>query len=122
MKTIWIIAKCLLAGLLIFAGVMHFAKSDFFLRIMPPYIPLHLELVQLSGVCEIGLGIMLLIPRCSRMAGWGIVALLVTVFPANIHLYLHQEIVPASPIVHFLRLPLQGLLILWAYAYTKTGN
>ena len=122
MKSIWFITKCLLAGLMVFAGVMHFVKSDFFLKIMPPYIPLHLELVHLSGVFEIALGIGLLIPRFSQMAAWGIVALLIAVFPANIYLYQHQDIVPAAPIVHFLRLPLQGLLILWAYVYTKSGN
>ena len=53
---------------MVFAGVMHFIRSDFFLKIMPPYLPLHLELVYLSGVFEIGLGICLLIPRFSRFA------------------------------------------------------
>jgi len=64
------------------------------------------------------LGILLLIPRTSRLAAWGIIALLIAVFPANVHLYLHQEILPAPPILHLLRLPLQVLLILWAYSFT----
>lgn len=98
---------------------MHFINPGFFLKIVPPYLPLHLELVYLSGVCEIALGIMLLIPSLSRFAAWGIIALLIAVFPANIYLYQHQEIVPATPTVHFLRLLLQGVLIFWAYWHTK---
>ena len=51
----------------------------------------------------------------------GIVALLIAVFPANIYLYQHQDVLPAPPIIHFLRLPLQGLFILWAYWHTQRG-
>lgn len=98
---------------------MHFIRPGFFLKIMPPYFPLHLELVYLSGVIEIGLGICLLIPSISRCAAFGIIALLIAVFPANIYLYQHQEIVPASPTVHLLRLLFQGVLILWAFWFTK---
>ena len=112
-------SKCLLSLLMVFAGTMHLINPGFFLKIMPPYLPFHLELVYLSGVIEIGLGICLLIPRLSHLAAWGIVALLVAVFPANIYLYQHQEIVPASPAVHLLRLLLQGVLILWAYWHTR---
>lgn len=119
MTTIKTISKWLLAVLMLFAGVMHLISPGFFLKIMPPYLPFHLELVYVSGVCEIALGLCLLIPRFSRFAAWGIIALLIAVFPANIYLYQHQEIVPASPTVHFLRLPLQGLLILMAYWQTR---
>ena len=86
---------------------------------MPPYLPLHEELVLVSGLCEILLGVLLLIPRCSRWAAWGIIALLIAVFPANIYLYQNQEILPASPIIHLLRLPLQGVFILWAFWHTR---
>lgn len=122
MKILRSIAKCLLASLLLFAGVMHFVRADFFLKVMPPYIPLHLEIVYLSGVCEIALGTMLLIPRFSQLAGWGIVALLIAVFPANVYVYQHQEIIPAPPLVHLLRLILQGFLIWWAYSYTRASH
>ena len=86
---------------------------------MPPYLPLHRELVYLSGVFEIALGVSLLIPRFSRLAAWGIIALLIAVFPANIYVYQHQELIPGSPILHFLRLPLQGVFLLWAYWHTR---
>ena len=112
----------LLAVMMVFAGVMHLISPNFFLKIMPPYLPLHLELVYLSGVFEIGLGICLLIPRFSRFAAWGIIALLIAVFPANIYLYQHQEIVPASPTVHFLRLLFQGALIWMAFWHTRKSE
>ena len=116
--TIKTISQWLLSLLMVFAGVMHFVNPAFFLKIMPPYLPFHWELVHVSGVCEVVLGILLLIPRFSRFAAWGIIALLIAVFPANIYLYQHQEIVPASPTVHFLRLLLQGVLIGMAYWHT----
>lgn len=109
----------MLAIFMIGAGTMHFVNPGFYLRIMPPYLPLHDELVLLSGVCEVVLGVLLLVPRCSRWAAWGIIALLIAVFPANIYLYQHQDILPASPIIHLLRLPLQGVFILWAYWHTR---
>lgn len=112
-------AKYLLALVLVVAGTLHFIRPDFYLKIMPPYMPWHLELVYLSGVIEVVLGLLLPVPRFSRWAAWGIIALLIAVFPANIYLYQHQEIVPGSPLLHFLRLPLQAALILWAYWHTK---
>ena len=111
--------KMLLAVFMVGAGTTHFVNPDFFLKIMPPYLPWHLPLVQLSGLFEIALGLLLLVPRFSRLAAWGIVALLIAVFPANIYLYQHQDLLPASPLVHLLRLPLQAVFILWAWWYTK---
>ena len=89
---------------------------------MPPYLPLHRELVYLSGFFEMALGVLLLVPRLLRLAAWGIVALLIAVFPANIYLYQHQDLLPASPLVHLLRLPLQGAFLLWAYWHTTGSN
>jgi uncharacterized membrane protein len=116
------ISKYLLALFMVGAGAMHFIMPDFYRKIMPSYLPLHLELVYLSGFCEIALGLLLPLPRFSRFAAWGIVALLIAVFPANIFVYQHQELLPAAPIIHFLRLPLQGVFILWAYWHTKRGE
>jgi uncharacterized membrane protein len=113
------VSKYLLAIFMVGAGTMHFVRTDFYVKIMPPYLPLHRELVYLSGVIEIALGVLLLIPRFSRLAAWGIIALLIAVFPANIYVYQHQELIPGSPILHFLRLPLQGVFLLWAYWHTR---
>lgn len=113
------VSKLLLAALMLGAGTMHFVRPDFFERIVPPYLPCHRHLVYLSGACEAVLGSLLLVPRFSRLAAWGIIALLIAVFPANIYLYQHQELLPASPLTHLLRLPLQAIFVLWAYWHTK---
>jgi uncharacterized membrane protein len=118
MHQIKTISKYVLAIFIVVAGTMHFVNPEFYLKIMPPYLPLHNELVLISGACEVLLGVLLLIPKCSRLAAWGIMALLIAVFPANVYLYQHQDILPASPIVHLLRLLLQGVFILWAYWHT----
>ena len=122
MRIVKTASKYALAIFMIGAGVMHFVNPEFFLKIMPPYLPLHNELVLLSGVFELLLGVLLLVPRCSRLAAWGIIALLIAVFPANIYLYQHQEILPASPIIHLMRLPLQGLFVLWAFWHTRPAK
>ena len=122
MSRIKTISKYLLAIFMIGAGTMHFVNPEFFLKIVPPYLPLHKELVLVSGICEVLLGILLLIPKCSHLAAWGIVALLIAVFPANVYLYQNQNILPASPIVHLLRLPLQGVFVLWAYWHTRPAE
>jgi uncharacterized membrane protein len=109
------ISKYVLALLMAAAGTLHFVRPELYLKIMPPYLPFHSELVHLSGFCEIALGLLLLVPRFSRIAAWGIIALLIAVFPANIYAYQHQEVLPLPPIMYLLRLPLQGVLIFWAY-------
>jgi uncharacterized membrane protein len=122
MTRIRAISKYLLALFMVGAGTLHFINPDFYLKIMPPYLPLHMELVYLSGFCEIALGLLLLVPRVSRFAAWGIIALLLAVFPANIYVYQHQDVLPAPPIMHLLRLPLQGVFILLAYWHTRRGD
>jgi uncharacterized membrane protein len=122
MTKIRTISKWLLALFMVGAGTMHFINPDFYLNITPPYLPLHLELVYLSGFFEVALGVLLLVPRLSRFAAWGIIALLIAVFPANIYVFQHQDVLPAPPILHFLRLPLQGVFILWAYWHTSRGD
>lgn len=112
------------AGLFIASGVLHFTKSDFYLRLMPPFIPMHSELVAISGVIEGALGVMLLVPRTQRIAAWGLMATLVAIFPANIYGAVTAGTPnPAMPGVSveiaWLRLPVQPLLIAWAYWYTR---
>ena len=104
----------------VLAGANHFLSLAFYLNIMPPYLPWHLALVYISGVAEIGLGLMLLLRRWSVIAAWGLIALLIAVFPANLHMALHQELYPSLPSLGlWLRLPIQGVLIAWAYWYTR---
>jgi uncharacterized membrane protein len=117
--TLKIAGKILFATPFLVSGVGHLVSTDFFLKIMPPYLPYPRELVLISGGFEIVLGIMLLVPKTSRLAAWGLVALLIAVFPANLYMYQHRELFPIPETVLLLRLPLQALLILWAYAYTR---
>jgi uncharacterized membrane protein len=100
-------------------GVLHFTRTDFFIGIMPPYIPFHKELVILSGICEIVLGITLQIPALTRLSGYGLIALFIAVFPANLHMAMHTDLYPeTSPTFLYWRLPFQGVLIAWAWWYT----
>lgn len=106
--------------LFILAGLNHFRSPDFYVNIMPPYLPWHRELVAISGVAEIALGALLLFRRWTVLAGWGLIALLVAVFPANLHMAMHPDLYPSlAPAALWMRLPLQGLLIAWAYYYTR---
>ncbi len=104
----------------VLAGLNHFRNPGFYVGIMPPYLPWPLALVYLSGVAEVVLGALLLFPTWTVMAGWGLIALLVAVFPANVHMAMHPELYPSvSPTALLMRLPIQGLLIAWAYWYTR---
>jgi uncharacterized membrane protein len=103
------------------AGRLHFVRPDFYVKIMPPYLPWHLELVYLSGVAEILLGLLVLIPKCRWLGAWGLIALLVAVFPANIHMAMNPDSFPEiAPWLLWARLPLQFVMIAWAYWFT--GN
>ncbi len=117
-KITWLRTGCLalLALLFIVAGINHFASPDFYLKIMPPYLPWPLALVYVSGFFEVLGGIGLAVPRLRRAAGWGLIALLIAVFPANLHMVVHADDFPAIPYWALVaRLPLQGLLIAWVW-------
>jgi uncharacterized membrane protein len=122
MKFLKFAGKCIFASLFVFVGVEHFVSPDYFVKIMPPYLPFHRELVLLSGFFEIALGVLLLVPQTTRWAAWGLIALLIAVFPANIYMYQHRELFQIPPLVLLLRLPLQVLLIAWAWVYARNEN
>jgi uncharacterized membrane protein len=107
-------AQVLVGLFFVVAGGAHFTHPDFYRPMMPPYLPRHLELIYASGAFEIMGGLGLLIPRFRRAAGWGLIALLVAVFPANIHIVL-EDISLTEEAVHpfwmWVRLPLQALII-----------
>jgi uncharacterized membrane protein len=118
-----LVMKCLLGGFFVLAGANHFVRTNFYLAIMPPYLPWHLALVYVSGLCEVALGVLVLVPRYTVLAAWGLIALLIAVFPANLHMAMSPELFPQyPPVALWLRLPLQGVLIAWAHAYTRRPN
>lgn len=111
--------KWLFAGFFMAAGAAHFLKTNIYMKAMPPYVPWPRMAVILSGAAAGIFGVMLLLPRFSRQAAWGIIVFLVAVFPANLHMVAHPEIFPKVPMgLLWLRLPFQGVLIFWAYRYT----
>jgi uncharacterized membrane protein len=94
-------------------GVAHFVYMDTFISSMPAYFPFHKELVLISGVFELLGAIGILVPRIRRLAGVGLIALAIAVFPANINMAMHPENFPKiSEVFLYLRLPLQ-LLFIW---------
>jgi len=114
------VSRCLLGAFFIAAGLNHFWHTDFYLAIMPPYLPWPLALVLASGAAETTLGALLLFRRWQAVAGWGLVALCVAVFPANLHMALHPALFTQfTPTGLWLRLPLQLVLIGWAYSYAR---
>ena len=112
--------------LYVVAGVLHFVVPELYVQIVPPIFPAPLALVYLSGVAEIAVGVGVLLPRTRRYAAWATIALLVAIFPANVYMATHGVVVEGMPgggdpsgLVRWGRLPLQGVLLLWAFCYTR---
>ena len=110
------VALWVLAAFFVVAGANHFLNPVPYRTMMPPYLPWPEGLIIVSGVAEIAGGLGILIPRTRWLAGWGLIALLVAVFPANVQVARHGW--PGVPIPQWTlwaRLPLQGVLIAWVY-------
>lgn len=100
----------------VFAGTMHFVMPKVYRRIMPPYVPARMAMVYASGVAEIAGGVGLMTRTRRRPAGWWLIATLVAIFPANLHMALHPEDYPEIPGGAFslwARLPFQAVFIAW---------
>ncbi len=119
--------RYLMGFLYVLAGVAHFLAPRRFARIVPPRFPRPRALVYLSGAAEVVLGVGVLFRRTRRASAWGIVALLLAVFPANVYMAtdgVAAELVPdryagLARVAAWVRLPLQGVLILWAWWHTR---
>jgi len=102
---------------------LHFVKPEPYRAMMPPYIPAPAVMVALSGVAEAAGGAGLLVPRTRRSASWWLVATLVAIFPANVHMALHPERyerhVPGGRVGLYLRLPFQIVFIAWVLGAGK---
>ena len=113
------ISLYLMSVIYILAGLNHFRAPKIYLTIMPPYIPFPEFMVFMSGVIEVVLGAALLWPPTTSLAAWGIVALLIAILPPHIYMIQNRQNwskIPAWAL--WLRMPLQGLLIFWAYSLT----
>ena len=112
--------RVLLAVLFILAGALHFVKQGMYVKIMPPMIPAPWAMVSLSGMAEILGGLGLLVPMTRQAAAWGLVALLVCVWPANLFMAMRPDFFPGIPVwALWVRIPLQIPMILWAFRYTR---
>ncbi|MFS0515252.1 DoxX family protein [Nostoc sp. UIC 10607] len=119
------VLRVILAICIIVVGVTHFLVPEEYAKIVPPQLPYPLGLVYLSGFYEILGGIGLLVPPVSQAAAWGLLALFIAVYPANINMAVNLikiEHIPNSPWLHVFRLPFQAVLIAWAWWYTKSSD
>jgi len=124
-KTLIILKKTvvyLIAFSFVLIGFSHFINPTFFINIMPPSLPYHLELVYLSGFFEISLGALLVFNKTRKLAAWGLILLLIAVFPANIYLVQSTEAQQAlgiSETMAIVRLPFQLVFIAIAFWFTR---
>ncbi len=109
----------LMSLIYVVAGILHFVRPETYVRIMPPYVPAPLMLVYLSGVAELVLGLAVLLPSARVWAAWGIILLLIAVFPANWYMAVSGKFSHIPSWILWARLPLQLVLIYWAYTFTK---
>ena len=108
-----------MAIIYIAAGINHFRNPRLYIKIIPPFFPNPKLLNALAGIAEIVLGILLCFKITSGAAAWGLIALLIAVFPANIYMVSNEKAGFGLPKwLLLLRLPMQILLIVWAYQYT----
>jgi uncharacterized membrane protein len=110
------VARVSLAVLFIVASSLHFI-SDVELKIIPPFLPWRQEALYITGIFEFLGGIGLLIPRFQRVAAWGLVALLIAIFPANVYQAvknIHLGGITDYHLYHWIRLPFQAIFIWWA--------
>jgi len=107
-----------MAAFYAYAGISHFRNPKFFLKITPKWVPAPEKVNILVGIFEVLLGIGLVIPATRSIAAWGTIALLIAVFPANVYHHQKARAKGKHVIPTLIRLPVQLLLIWWAYSYT----
>ena len=109
----------LMAVLYIVAGLNHFRNPKMYIRIIPPFFKNPSLLNKISGFAEVLLGILLLFPSTTSLGAWGLIALLIAIFPANIYMLTNEKAGSGLPKwLLLLRIPIQLALIYWAYLYT----
>lgn len=120
------LSRSALAAFFAIAGAMHFLRPRFYEAIVPPSLqPRKREVVAVSGVAEIAGGAMVLHPASRRLGRWWLLALLVAVFPANLHMAVNPEQIPGLDLrkvprwALWARLPLQPLAMLWVWKATR---
>jgi uncharacterized membrane protein len=112
-----------LVAMFVITGYSHLMKPDVFVKIIPPFLPFPYAIAILSGVTELILALGLALPQTRRWAAWATIVFLIAIFPANIYMFVVRETafpeIPAWALL--VRLPLQLVLIAWAYLYTGSS-
>ncbi|MES2392434.1 MAG: DoxX family protein [Acidobacteriota bacterium] len=112
-----------MSALYLAAGIAHFSASRVYERTIPAGLLAHHALVLISGAAELAGALGLLYPPTRRAAAWGIILLLLAIFPANINMALHPQLFPRIPTwALYARLPVQLALIAWACLYTHPAT
>ena len=115
-------ARLVFGVLFIGVGLLHFVRPAMFVAIVPPYLPSPEALVAVSGAAEMLLGGMLLFQSTAIAAAWGLILLLLAVYPANIHMAVNSHLFPSLSLTAlWIRLPLQFVLIGIAFWFTRSG-
>jgi uncharacterized membrane protein len=106
------------------AGLNHFISFEFYLPMMPPWIPFHKLCILLSGFIEITFAVMLLFQSTRRWASWGIILLLIAFMPVHIYMYQMRETLFKDISIWLIvgRIPMQLALMTWAYIYSRPPN
>lgn len=107
-----------MAAFYAFAGISHFRNPKFFLKITPPWVPFPEVVNIIVGIGEVLLAILLIIPSTRAISAWGVIALLILVYPANIYHHIKARRKGKHVTGTLIRLPIQFLLIYLAYLYT----
>lgn len=115
----------LMAVFYVVSGLNHFINPDAYVRVIPDFVPVPLVVVYLSGLAEVLLVVAVLFPATRVMAAWGLILLLIIILPANVNVavndlaFLGEE---PNPLLNWLRLPVQAVLIGWAWWYTRSDE
>lgn len=114
--------RWLLTIFMVGSGTTHFLSTETYVAMVPSGLPVPAALVYLSGVAEVLGGLGLIVPRTQRVAAWGLIGLFIAVFPANVNMAVNMLPLGSRPLPGWAlygRLPLQVLLVLWAFWYAR---
>jgi uncharacterized membrane protein len=114
--------RWVLTAFMVAAGINHFVSPEPYVAMMPAALPAPLALVYISGVAEVLGGLGLILPATRRLAAWGLIVLFIAIFPANVNMAVNQLTLGSDPIpawVLWARLPMQAVLVAWAWWYTR---
>jgi uncharacterized membrane protein len=120
MKIVWTVVRILFALFMIYAGVQHLVKPDFYIPFVPSFLPYTTAIIYLSGIVEILLGIMLIITKYAKYGASGILVLMLIFLPIHVWDVFSNTPAIGSPQTALIRLPVQFLFIALAWKIKKT--